>query len=148
MGGRTAFVRLRPGEPPSLTWQDYGRQIRDAARALIALGIAPGDRVALVGRGTPEWAVADFAIMAVGASSVPLYRDLPPEGLALAVRGAGCRAVVADPEVDAAAVVRAAELGDAPAVALGEPAGSAMPWRRDGQEAARDTLAAGASGTR
>ena len=37
------------------------------ARGLMALGIDPGDRVALVSESRPEWVVADLAIMSIGA---------------------------------------------------------------------------------
>ena len=43
------------------------------AGGLLALGVGPGDRVALVAENRPEWIVADYAIMAVGAITVPAY---------------------------------------------------------------------------
>ena len=43
------------------------------ARGLLALGIEPGDRVVLVSENRPAWLVADLAIMATGAITVPAY---------------------------------------------------------------------------
>ncbi len=43
------------------------------ARGLAALGIEPGDRVALVSENRPEWVIADLAIMSAGAVTVPAY---------------------------------------------------------------------------
>jgi long-chain acyl-CoA synthetase len=43
------------------------------AAGLSALGVAPGDRVALVAENRPDWVIADLAIMAAGAISVPAY---------------------------------------------------------------------------
>src|SRR3546814_14279905 len=47
--------------------------VRRLARGLAALGVRPGDRVVLVSENRPEWAMADLAIMAAGAVTVPAY---------------------------------------------------------------------------
>jgi acyl-CoA synthetase (AMP-forming)/AMP-acid ligase II len=51
---------------------EYVRHIDDAARALIAAGIEPGDRVAVWAPNIHEWPVAAFAIHSVGGVLVPL----------------------------------------------------------------------------
>jgi long-chain acyl-CoA synthetase len=56
-----------------LTYAELGRQVSRLARGLRALGIQPGDRVALAAENRPEWIVADYAIMALGAITVPAY---------------------------------------------------------------------------
>lgn len=56
-----------------LTYSELGREVSRLARGLRALGIGPGDRVALAAENRPEWIVADYAIMALGAISVPAY---------------------------------------------------------------------------
>ena len=63
------------GGPP---WRDVtAAQFRDEvtalAKGLIASGIGGGDRVALLSRTRYEWTVADYAIWAAGAVSVPVY---------------------------------------------------------------------------
>jgi long-chain acyl-CoA synthetase len=59
-------------------WQSrsYGTvaaDIRRLARGLIALGVKPGDRVALISENRPEWLIADLAIISIGAISVPAF---------------------------------------------------------------------------
>ena len=56
-----------------LTYAELGRQVSRLARGLRGLGIGPGDRVALAAENRPEWVVADHAIMALGAITVPAY---------------------------------------------------------------------------
>ena len=56
-----------------ISWAAAARDVGRLARGLAALGIGRGDRVALVAENRPEWVVADFAIMSVGALSVPAY---------------------------------------------------------------------------
>jgi len=55
------------------TWREIAEQVKDLSRSLRELGLAPGDRVVLVAENRPEWLVADLAIMAAGAITVPAY---------------------------------------------------------------------------
>ncbi|WP_067987519.1 FadD3 family acyl-CoA ligase [Nocardia caishijiensis] len=55
-----------------LTWAELLDQVRIAARALIARGIAPGDRVAMWAPNTHHWVVAALAAHSAGAALVPL----------------------------------------------------------------------------
>jgi long-chain acyl-CoA synthetase len=56
-----------------LTWQQTAEQVSRLAAALETLGVAAGDRVVIVSENRPEWLIADFAIMAIGAISVSAY---------------------------------------------------------------------------
>ena len=56
-----------------LSWEETARRVNVLARGLKALGVAPGDRVILVSENRPEWLIADIAIMAAGAITVPAY---------------------------------------------------------------------------
>lgn len=47
--------------------------IRRLAQGLLALGVNPGDRVALISENRPEWLIADLAIVSIGAISVPAF---------------------------------------------------------------------------
>ena len=65
-------------------WQDVtARQFADdvtaLAKGLMAAGIAAGDRVALMSRTRYEWTVADYAIWAAGAATVPIYETSSTE---------------------------------------------------------------------
>lgn len=55
------------------SWAAVKEDVLALAGALIARGVKAGDRVVLVSENRPEWCVADIAIMAVGAISVPAY---------------------------------------------------------------------------
>lgn len=56
--------------------QDFYRNVAGVARALRNWGIRAGDRVAILSENRPEWAVADFASLLVGAVVVPIYATL------------------------------------------------------------------------
>jgi long-chain acyl-CoA synthetase len=74
----------------------YG-QLRDrvcrVAGALGRLGIAKGDRVALLSRNRPEWAISDLAILKLGAIVVPIYQTLPPNAVAHMINDSGSKLV-------------------------------------------------------
>ncbi|ATB28632.1 AMP-dependent synthetase/ligase [Melittangium boletus] len=56
-----------------LTVAEVVRTVRRVARGLISLGVEPGQRVALMSKTRVEWALLDFAILATGATTVPIY---------------------------------------------------------------------------
>jgi len=57
----------------STSWGEFGRRVAALAAFLRAQGVAPGDRVFLVSENRPEFPIADTAIMAIGAVTVPTY---------------------------------------------------------------------------
>ncbi|MFM9965511.1 MAG: AMP-dependent synthetase/ligase [Planctomycetaceae bacterium] len=73
---RIALRHKRDGLFHDLTWTDYRRQADEAAAGLIALGIQPGDRVAILSENRFEWLIADHAILSGGAADVPLHAPL------------------------------------------------------------------------
>ncbi|PTL75587.1 long-chain fatty acid--CoA ligase [Vitiosangium sp. GDMCC 1.1324] len=65
---RRAGDRFEP-----LTAADIVRTVRRIARGLMALGVEPGQRVALMSKTRVEWVLLDYAILATGATTVPIY---------------------------------------------------------------------------
>src|SRR6266851_7360535 len=63
----------RAGKYHPVSWDEAADSVRLLARGLAALGIEAGDRVALIAENRPEWVIADLAIMAAGAITVPAY---------------------------------------------------------------------------
>ena len=61
------------GDWQSIDWGETAARVSDLSRGLRELGVATGDRVAIVLENRPEWFIADLAIMAAGAISVPAY---------------------------------------------------------------------------
>ncbi len=55
------------------TWKTFGEQIRTAARALIAVGLPRGGKVAILGFNRPEWVILDHAAMMAGGAAVGIY---------------------------------------------------------------------------
>ncbi|KKK07626.1 long-chain fatty acid--CoA ligase [Micromonospora sp. HK10] len=82
-------------------WTDVTcRQFRDevvaVARGLVAAGVNPGDRVALMSRTRYEWTLLDYAIWATGAVTVPIYETSSAEQAAWILADSGAVAVVVE----------------------------------------------------
>ncbi len=67
------------------------RKVMGTARSLAAWGIGRGDRVAILSENRPEWAVADFASMLLGAADVPIYPTLTEEQTLVILQDSGAR---------------------------------------------------------
>jgi long-chain acyl-CoA synthetase len=81
------------GEWRSLASREFGRNVARTARTLHAWAIRRGDRIAILSENRPEWSVADFASLLLGAVTVPLYTTLTAEQTAFALNDSGCRAI-------------------------------------------------------
>ena len=57
-----------------------------------------GDRVAILSENRPEWSIADFAILLLGAVTVPVYATLTPEQTAYTLRDSGATVVFVSTE--------------------------------------------------
>ncbi len=64
-----------------------------AAAGLGALGVQPGDRVAILSENRTEWALADFGCILARVPDVPIYDTLPAEQVAYILKDAGARTV-------------------------------------------------------
>ncbi|MFF1655235.1 AMP-dependent synthetase/ligase [Streptomyces sp. NPDC058255] len=73
-------------------------EVVDLARGLVASGIRPGDRVALMARTRYEWTVLNYALWSVGAEIVPIYPTSSHDQVAWILKDAHCVAVVVEDE--------------------------------------------------
>lgn len=63
----------------SLSWKEFWDKVLELSRGLIALGLMPGDKVAIFSPTCYEWTLADLAILAAGGVTVPIYSSLTSE---------------------------------------------------------------------
>ncbi|MDI3404289.1 AMP-dependent synthetase/ligase [Streptomyces cavernicola] len=81
-----------------VTAATFAREVTAAAKGLIAAGLEPGGRVALMSRTRYEWAVLDFAIWAAGGQTVPVYATSSAEQITWIVKDSGARFVITETE--------------------------------------------------
>jgi long-chain acyl-CoA synthetase len=72
-GDRDALLYKVGEEYIPISWNAFATMVREVGAGLISLGVKEGDRVGLMSYNRPEWVVADFAIMSIGAITVPIY---------------------------------------------------------------------------
>ncbi|ADI13710.1 AMP-dependent synthetase and ligase [Truepera radiovictrix DSM 17093] len=77
-----------------IPWSAYARSVWALARQLIALGVEPGDRVAILSENRPEWLVADLAIQSAGGISVGIYTTNSAAGVRYVLAHSGAVGVI------------------------------------------------------
>ncbi|MFB7505837.1 AMP-dependent synthetase/ligase [Streptomyces broussonetiae] len=90
-------------DPSASRWQEVTAvelrdEVVDLAKGLVAAGISPGHRVALMARTRYEWTVFSHALWAVGAELVPVHPCSSRDQVEWILRDAGCVAVVVEDE--------------------------------------------------
>ncbi len=105
--GDKPFLHGRGGDGDAgwgtITWAEAADQVLRLAAGLAGLGILPGDRVGIVSENRPQWLIADHAIMAAGAISVPAYTTNTEDDHHHVLTDSGASAVI----VSTAALARA-----------------------------------------
>ncbi|MET0363807.1 MAG: long-chain fatty acid--CoA ligase [Sphingobium sp.] len=76
------------------SWAEVARTVSSLAAGLTANGVGPGDRVMLVSENRPEFCIADLAIMAAGAVTVPTYTTNTARDHAHIITDSGATAVI------------------------------------------------------
>jgi len=97
--GIAAYREKEFGIWQSWTWAETEREVRGLAMGFLALGMARGDYVAIIGRNRPRLYWAMVAAQSVGAIPVPLYQDAVAEEMAYVLDHCGARfAICGDQE--------------------------------------------------
>ncbi|MET8684282.1 long-chain fatty acid--CoA ligase [Streptomyces sp. NPDC004732] len=114
------WAAARHAELPALRFRRGGEwaemsyvELRDAARrvgrALLALGVRAGDRVAVLAETRPEWTCTHFGVFAAGAVVVPVYPTAGDDEVVWVLSDSGAEVVVCEDEAQAAKVERLRE---------------------------------------
>ncbi|MEV6166763.1 AMP-dependent synthetase/ligase [Streptomyces sp. NPDC051954] len=99
----TLPMAARRPDPSSSDWEEVTAvelrdEVVDLAKGLIASGILPGNRVAIMARTRYEWTVLSYALWAVGAEVVPIYPTSSRDQIEWILRDAACVAMVVEDE--------------------------------------------------
>jgi long-chain acyl-CoA synthetase len=95
-GGRAALREKDLGIWRETSWRAYHDRVRDFSLGLVALGLARGGKVAIVGDNRPEWVIGELAAQAAGAASVGIYQDSNLTEVAFVIDHCDARFVVAE----------------------------------------------------
>lgn len=93
---RVAFRHKAYGIHNEVTWARYGERVRDVGLGLRGLGVAAGDRVAIVGDPCPEWCYADLGAQSLGAITYGIYSTSSSSQFHYLLDNGGASVVVAE----------------------------------------------------
>ena len=77
----TAILKKEFGNWKKIGWLEYYDKILCTSSALLAIGVKPGSKVAIMSNTRFEWSVFDHAILAIHAITVPIYPSVTTEEL-------------------------------------------------------------------
>jgi len=93
---RIALREKDHGVWQEVSWAQYWDQVLDAAHALLALGVEPGDRVAIHSENRREWLYTDLATVAVRGITTGLYPTNPPAEVHYLLSDSGAKVLLAE----------------------------------------------------
>ncbi len=99
-----AYQVRRDGRYHSISHAEVLLRVRRVALGLRDLGLARGDRVAILSENRPEWAFADWACLSLGMADVPVYPTLPADQVTHILRDSGAVAIFVSNQDQAAKV--------------------------------------------
>src|SRR5215217_3899651 len=77
----------------NITAETFVERVKNVTLGLAALGVRPGDRIALLSENRPEWSIADLAILSLGAINVPIYTTQALDQVDYILSDSGARAI-------------------------------------------------------
>lgn len=95
---RVALRKKEYGIWNRISWEEYGNRVRTVSAGLIALGLEPGDRVAILGDNRPEWLICHLAAMSAGLVTCGVYSTSAPEEIAYVVGHSEAKILFVDNE--------------------------------------------------
>ncbi|MFZ0293919.1 MAG: long-chain fatty acid--CoA ligase [Candidatus Sulfotelmatobacter sp.] len=84
-----AMLYRQDGKWLPISSSELCRNVAGTVYGLQQWGVQPGARIAILSENRPEWSIADFAILLLGAVTVPVYATLTPEQTAFTLRDSG-----------------------------------------------------------
>jgi long-chain acyl-CoA synthetase len=93
---RIALREKDHGVWQEVSWAQYWDRVLDTAHALLALGVEPGDRVAIHSENRREWLYTDLATVAVRGITTGLYPTNPPAEVHYLLSDSGAKVLLAE----------------------------------------------------
>jgi long-chain acyl-CoA synthetase len=124
---RTAMRKKHLGRWRSYSWSEYAERAAAVGMGLRALGVEPGDRVAIHSNNRPAWLLSDLGAQGIGAVSVGIYPTSPSAEVEYVLSHSGSVVLIAEDEEQADKVLAVREkLPDLRKVVVKDPRGLDM----------------------
>ncbi len=119
-----AFLVQDSGAWHEVGWPEAALAVDELAAGFHALGLRKGDRVAILARTRLEWTYVDYALLSLGAISVPIYPTSSPADCAYILADSAARAIVCEDTAQVARIGPAREALEHVVVIDGEVPGA------------------------
>jgi long-chain acyl-CoA synthetase len=93
---RTALSWEENDELHKLSYQRLWNMIRDFAFGLEKIGIRSGAKIAIIAENHPRWVICEFAVLSLGATSVPIHPNRHPDQIRKILRHADATGIITD----------------------------------------------------
>ena len=98
------------GEPfRDMSFVELRRRVEQTFAGFVKLGIQRGDRIAIVSESRPEWMITEYAALALGAITVPMFPTLTAKQVEFIVRDSGARILIASNDLQLGKAIKTAE---------------------------------------
>ncbi len=104
-GPHTMYMSKRNDVYRGLTYQQVGVIIRNLALGLASFGVKKDDKVSILCPTQEEWAMTDFAILSLGAVTVPIYPNLPSKQVEYIVQNSDSKVIFVSDQEQLAKVI-------------------------------------------
>ncbi|HEY5945482.1 MAG TPA: long-chain fatty acid--CoA ligase, partial [Kofleriaceae bacterium] len=118
---RPAHFEKRGDSWQPITWQQFFDRASRVAAGLLALGLSPGDRVAILGPTQPQWGAYDIGGQLAGMVTFGIYPKLAVDQVRYLIEHSEAKVIFVDEVTELATVIAAAK-GIASLIAI-------VPWR-------------------
>jgi len=95
------YYAARKGHWEGLRGKDIRTTVEDLSYGLVSLGLGKGSQAAILSNNSPRWAMADYAILCMGAATVAIYPTLVSQHAAFILKNSESKAVFVEDEVQA-----------------------------------------------
>lgn len=84
----------KDGRYLSLSTAEVRQEVERLALGLKGLGVGPGDKVILLAENSPWWVMTDYAVLGIGAITVPIYPSLVPDQIKYIINDSDSKVVI------------------------------------------------------
>ncbi|GAX90288.1 AMP-dependent synthetase/ligase [Effusibacillus lacus] len=91
---KACLMYKQDGKYTSITYSEFWDRIMHFAAGLVTFGAKPGDKIGILSTNCPEWAISDYASLAIGAVVVPIYPTLPAAQVEFILKNADVRYLI------------------------------------------------------
>ncbi len=96
---RVAYIYHDGTQWKKATWKETGEKVKQAASAIINMGLEKGDRVCIFGYNSYPWLIADYGTLCAGGVVVPIYHTLPADQAGYIIKDCEAKFVFVENEV-------------------------------------------------